>query len=148
MKLIKGKKLLLEEIISYLDKKSSLQEIFFYGIVDKEVIDVVAQKAFLMENIISFKIIIPNLHDFKLINWLRNHQNPHNNYEARTNPKCSGQFIIVDDMLIFISGTGSNKYTQLNQEVLFVSEEHHNENLLFLKEMFLNEWNNGYDLHL
>ncbi|SNR97152.1 hypothetical protein SAMN05446037_1002160 [Anaerovirgula multivorans] len=148
MKLIKGKKILKEEVLNYLQEKTSLQEIFFYGIVDKEIIDIVSQKAFQMENTISFKIIIPNLHDFKFVNWLRNHQRLHNNYQVRTNPKCSGQYIVVDDMMIFISGTDASKYTQLNQEVLFVIEQHHNGNSLFLKGMFLNEWANGYDLHL
>ncbi|SDK04699.1 hypothetical protein [Natronincola ferrireducens] len=148
MELIKGKKMLLDRINKCFFETIGVDEILFYGIIDKEIIHMVIEKVAQMDQDVTFKIIIPNLQDFGLINWFRSHQNLHNNYQIRTNSKCSNQYIVIGDMLIFISGTSPKKYNFIDDGFLCMIDKKSSESNLNLREIFLEKWGGSYDLYL
>ncbi|ABR50489.1 hypothetical protein Amet_4417 [Alkaliphilus metalliredigens QYMF] len=143
-----GRSYLISAIRNYLNTHPDTQEILFHGIMDKEILYSTVAVTSNIERDIAFKVIIPRLKDFRLINWFQEYKEIHNHYEIRSNPKCYSQFIVIDNMFIFVSGNSKDNLHTFNEQAIGFTEEADQEACDQLKAIFLNSWNGGFRLKL
>lgn len=124
-----------------------IKKIQLFGILDKQLICTINTLLSKNETQASIQVVIPNVQNFKMKNWFCNFKMDHNDYQIRTNLKCTTEFIIIDDSYIFISGN-SCRCHNLNEKCIFIIGKEDPEGCNKLKDVFSEAWNSGYDLHI
>jgi len=143
-----GKSNLISAINDHLSTNSNTKEILFHGIMDKEIIYSTVKVISNISQPISFKVIIPKLKDLRLINWFQDYRDAHNHYEIRTNPKCGSQFIVIDDVFIFVSGNSKDNLHAFNERAVCFTEQGNQEACNQLSNIFVRSWEGGFHLKL
>lgn len=138
---------LMDKIIDYVKENEKVTEILFYGFLNKDMLKILNDYIITRNTPISFKFIIPKIHYYKTALQFIKHNNMESICEVRTNPKCIGTFIIIDNTFAFFSGLrNKEEEIQLNNLILLKYDD--GEASEALRKIFIRNWGSSYSIHL
>ncbi|SHJ87735.1 hypothetical protein SAMN02745975_03113 [Geosporobacter subterraneus DSM 17957] len=144
MKLINGKRHLIQTIYSLITRQQ-IKKILLNGILDTEVIRVITDEVSTREKPSDIRFLVPNLRGQKLSNLQKSNLLVG---KLRASIKCKAKFILLDDHVIFFSGSESDKTHHLGERDMAVLCENNMEISKTLLDSFENNWDNGVILHM
>ena len=144
MKLIDGKNQLIQAIYSLITRQQ-IERILLNGILDKEVIRVIVDEVSTWEKPSDIRFLIPNVRGQRLSGLQKSNLLKG---KVKASIKCKAKFILLDDHVIFFSGSESDKTHHLGENDLAVLCEKNVDMSKMLLESFENNWNNGVILHV
>jgi len=144
MKLINGKRHLIQTIYSLITRQQ-IKKILLNGILDTEVIRVITDEVSTREKPSDIRFLVPNLRGQKLSGLQKSNLL---GGKVRASIKCKAKFILLDDHVIFFSGSESDKTHHLGERDMAVLCENNMEISKTLLDSFENNWDNGVILHM